>query len=365
MKEIYYIIQKEFLQIKRNKAILPVIFLMPILQMFVLVWATTMELKEVHVGFIDKDNSVMSRRYYSQINQLDCFICKYFNSRESSIECLHNNKLDVVIEMPMDLEKHFLRGEKSIPQISINAVNSNNAEMIRTYLDNEWQVFVNSYGGNVKKYSGNHLTFRYWYNSQMDFKHYMAPGILAILVSLVGMMLSGMNFVREKELGTIEQINVTPIKKYQLVIGKFVPFLIIGIVDLLLGILIAKMSFSQPIRGNIFTLVLATAIYLLPLLGISLLISVFSDKQQQVMFVGFFFLLIFILTSGLFTPVESMPRWAQMLNYLNPMFFYIRIIRGILIKGASIADIYNNLIILFIYGISMFVTAIYNYKKVI
>lgn len=264
----------------------------------------------------------------------------------------------------MDLEKHFLRGEKSIPQISINAVNSNNAEMIRTYLDNEWQVFVNSYGGNVKKYSGNYLTFRYWYNSQMDFKHYMAPGILAILVSLVGMMLSGMNFVREKELGTIEQINVTPIKKYQLVIGKLVPFLIIGIVDLLLGILIAKMSFSQPIRGNIFTLVLATAIYLLPLLGISLLISVLSDKQQQVMFVGFFFLLIFILMSGLFTPVESMPRWAQMLNYLNPMFFYIRIIRGILIKGASIADIYNDLIILFIYRISMFATAIYNYKKV-
>lgn len=184
----------------------------------------------------------------------------------------------------------------------------------------------------------------------------MALGILTILVSLVGMMLSRMNFVREKELDTIEQINVTPIKKYQLVIGKFVPFLVI---------LIAKMSFSQPIRGNIFTLVLATAIYLLPLLGISLLISVFSDKQQQVMFVGFFFLLIFILMSGLFTPVESMPSWAQMLNYLNPMFFYIRIIRGILIKGASIADIYNDLIILFIYGISMFATAIYNYKKVI
>lgn len=192
----------------------------------------------------------------------------------------------------------------------------------------------------------------------MDFKHYMALGILTILVSLVGMMLSRMNFVREKELDTIEQINVTPIKKYQLVIGKFVPFLVIGI-------LIAKISFSQPIRGNIFTLVLATAIYLLPLLGISLLISIFSDKQQQVMFVGFFFLLIFILMSGLFTPVESMPSWAQMLNYLNPMFFYIRIIRGILIKGASIADIYNDLIILFIYGISMFATAIYNYKKVI
>lgn len=192
----------------------------------------------------------------------------------------------------------------------------------------------------------------------MDFKHYMALGILTILVSLVGMMLSRMNFVREKELDTIEQINVTSIKMYQLVIGKFVPFLVIGI-------LIAKISFSQPIRGNIFTLVLATAIYLLPLLGISLLISIFSDKQQQVMFVGFFFLLIFILMSGLFTPVESMPRWAQMQNYLNPMFFYIRIIRGILIKGASIADIYNDLIILFIYGISMFATAIYNYKKVI
>ncbi|QZT37739.1 ABC transporter permease [Halosquirtibacter xylanolyticus] len=364
MKIILYLIQKEFLQIKRNKAILPIIFAMPIVQMLVLVWATTSELKEVHVDYIDQDHSEMSRKFYNKIDGLDCFYLQSLDASADAIEQLHNHHLDAVVEIPLHFARDLEKGAKVYPQVAINAVNSNNAEMIKGYFENEWQRFLTEEQDQGVSFHRLELSFRYWYNPEMDFKFYMAPGILAILISLVGMMLSGMNFVREKEMGTIEQINVTPIKKYQFISGKLIPFLIIGIVDLLLGLFIARIAFGQPIIGNLGTLILGTAIYLVPLLGISLWISAISDKQQQVMFICFFFLLIFILMSGMFTPVESMPLWAQQLNYLNPQFYYIKIIRGILLKGATIMDISRELICLTCYGVIVFLIATYKYKKV-
>ncbi|QZE15611.1 ABC transporter permease [Halosquirtibacter laminarini] len=364
MKVILYLIQKEFLQIRRNKAILPIIFAMPIVQMLVLVWATTMELKEVNVGVIDQDHSALSRKLYTKLEGLDCFCLQPLNANGSALDQLHREHLDAVVEIPEHFGRDFESNINVKPQVAINAVNSSNAEMIKGYFESQWHSFESHQRDVGYSVTPADIHFRYWYNPEMDFKYYMAPGILAILISLVGMMLSGMNFVREKEMGTIEQINVTPIKKYQFILGKLIPFMIIGIVDLLLGIGIARLAFGQPIAGNLFTLMFSTAVYLVPLLGISLWVSAVSDKQQQVMFICFFFLLVFILMSGMFTPVESMPQWAQILNYLNPLFYYIRIIRGVLLKGASIIDIQFEIISLFVYGILIFLIATFKYKKV-
>ncbi|MDZ7776308.1 MAG: ABC transporter permease [Bacteroidales bacterium] len=164
---------------------------------------------------------------------------------------------------------------------------------------------------------------RYYFNPQLDYNIYMLPGILVILVTIIGVFLTAINIVREKELGTIEQLNVTPIKKYQFITGKMIPFMVIAFVELAIGLVIGHLFFDLPMEGSYGVLFLFTFIYLLVALGFGLFLSAISDNQQQVMFVVFFFLLTFILMSGIFTPTESMPEWAQAVNVINPFrLFY-------------------------------------------
>ena len=191
----------------------------------------------------------------------------------------------------------------------------------------------------------------------------MAPGILAILVTLVGMFLAGMNLVREKEIGTIEQLNVTPIKKYQFIIGKLVPFWLIGLFDLAFGLVIAKLFFNLPMVGSLFLLFGFASVYLIGVLGLGLFISTVSDTQQQVMFVSYFFLIIFILMGGIFTPVESMPNWAQEVNRINPIFYFMRIMRMVVLKGSDFFDLIKEFISLVVLGITFLSLAIWRYRK--
>ena len=203
----------------------------------------------------------------------------------------------------------------------------------------------------------------YWFNAELNYKFYMAPGILVVLITVVGMLLGGMNLVREKELGTIEQINVTPIKKWQFIAGKLLPFLFIGLFDLAFGLLVAKLAFNIPIQGSLVLLFSLAAVYLILVLSWGLFISTISDTQQQATFVSFFSLIVFILMSGLFTPVESMPQWAQNLDYINPLFYFVKIMRSVLIKGSNFIDILNEFVALSAFAISMFSLAIFRYRK--
>jgi ABC-2 type transport system permease protein len=179
------------------------------------------------------------------------------------------------------------------------------------------------------------IIYSYWYNPELNYKIYMLPGILVILVTIIGMFLSALNLVREKEMGTIEQINVTPIKKYHFIIGKLLPFWFIALFELAFGLTVGKLLFNIPIVGSLPLLFGFASVYLLVVLGIGLFISTVSNTQQQVMFLCFFFMIIFILMSGLFTPTESMPEWAQQVNILNPFAYFMKVIRMILLKGSG------------------------------
>jgi ABC-2 type transport system permease protein len=181
---------------------------------------------------------------------------------------------------------------------------------------------------------------------------------------MITLFLSGMNVVREKEIGTLEQINVTPIKKHQFIIGKLFPFLVLGLVLLSLGLFIAKLLFNIPIVGSIGLLYLYTIVYILVVLGIGLFISNFTNTQQQAMFIAWFFMVIFILMSGLFTPIESMPKWAQVLTEFNPIKYFVQVMRMVMLKGAGFTDIYPQLIKTFAYAVLMNSLAIISYKKV-
>jgi ABC-2 type transport system permease protein len=197
----------------------------------------------------------------------------------------------------------------------------------------------------------------------LNYKYYMLPGILVILVTAIGFLLAGLNMVREKEIGTIEQINVTPVRKYHFIIAKMVPFLLIGLTDLALGLIIGKIAFDIPFNGSILLMFFGSTIFLIAVLGVALFISTFSGTQQQYMFVAFFCMIIFILMSGIFTPYESMPIWAQDFNLINPVAYLMRINRMVMLKGSTIHDISRELYSLVLIAISFTALAVRRYRK--
>jgi len=207
-------------------------------------------------------------------------------------------------------------------------------------------------------------TYSNRFNPELDYKTYMVPGILVVLVTIIGMFLTGINIARKKEIGTIEQLNVTPIKKYQFIIGKLLPFWIIALLDLAFGLFLAKLIFNIPILGSVHLIFFVASIYLLAVLGIGLFVSTVTETQQQAMFISWFFMVVFILMGGIFTPVESMPSWAQAIAYFNPIAHFNRAIRMIMLKGSNLFDVQSIVYFLFVYAVIILSLAIWRYRKV-
>ncbi len=365
-----YIVQKEFLQIFRDKMLSRAIILVPILQMVVLVYAATFEMKNIEIYFVDRDRSVTSSELIHKFSSSKFFIpIGVGDNEEIAKENLLKNKADVVCIIPENFSKDITTGQKPAVQLLLNSINGSLAELSLAYC----YAVIRSYSQEIvtekfmvkNRYSNVNVLSRHWYNPELNYKIYMAPGILALLITIIGWMMAGMNLVKEKEMGTIEQLNVTPIRKYQFITGKLIPFLIIGIADLAFGLAIAKILFNIPIEGSLITLFTFTIIYLIAVLGIGLFISTISHTQQQVLFVSFFFVMIFILMSGLFTAVENMPEWGQKLNIINPMAYSIRVIRMVLLKGSGFVDISSELISVSVYAVFTNGLAIWRYRKTV
>lgn len=370
MRTIFYLIRKEFLQIFRNKFISKAIFAVPIIQMLILVPAVTFELKNIKLAIIDKDMTSESRGLISKLYGSNFFKISYQTfSEEEADNLLHSNKVTVILEIPSGFGKDIVKGEQGKLLAKINAVNASSAELSWAYLNgvildyNSDLIKNNITAGQVTRTPHVDITNRYWYNEQLNYKFYMLPGILAILVTAIGFLLAGLNMVREKEIGTIEQINVTPVKKYHFIIAKMVPFLIIGLIDLSLGLIIGKITFNIPFEGSILLLFLGSTIFLIAVLGLALFISTFSGTQQQYMFVAFFCMIIFILMSGIFTPYESMPIWAQDFNLINPVAYLMRVNRMVMLKGSTIIDIGRELLSLAAIALASTALAIRRYHK--
>jgi ABC-2 type transport system permease protein len=372
MRTILYLLQKEFIQVFRNKAMLPIIFIMPLVQMLILVYAATMELKKVDLTVVDFDLSETSTRLTAKFEASSFFhLTRAQLSPDETDQMLLKGKSDLVVTFPQGFEKDLKRNNEATVQILADAINGSAAELSNAYL----QTVIGSFNQKIRAEMMGVPKFTppqqvsvipsYWYNPELNFKFYMAPGILVILVTIIGLFLSSLNLVREKEMGTIEQLNVTPIKKYHFIIGKMMPFLIIALLDLTFGLVVAKIFFGLPFRGNILTLYVFTSLYLFLVMSIGLFVSAISDTQQQVLFVSFFFLIVFIIMSGLFTPVESMPVWAQNLDKINPLYYLIRIIRNVVLKGSGLLDMARELISITVYGLAMFSLAVWRYRKTV
>jgi ABC-2 type transport system permease protein len=349
---------------------LRMIVMIPLLQMLVLVFAATYDLKNVDIFLVDKDISATSRELVSKIEASPFFTVNHasFNPEDGEKE-LFRNTSDVVIVIPQGFEHDLIQQDKANIQLLVNAIDGQAAQLAFSYTSSVIRDFNKNIIAEWKGLPEFNAPFqintpiRFWYNPELEYKWYMAPGVLAILVTLIGLFLSGMSLVKEKELGTIEQLNVTPIRKIHFLIGKLIPFMIIALFDLSFGLVIARIVFNLPMVGSLWLVFGFGMLYLLGILGLGLFISTLAETQQQVMFVTYFFMMIFILMSGIFTPVESMPYWAQIINEANPVFHFMSVLRMIILKGSGIGDLIHQFVALVIIGNLFLLLALLRYRK--
>ena len=279
-------------------------------------------------------------------------------------------EVDVLLEIPNYFERDLQNEKHNALGVTINAIDGATAGVENVYVSQIVQRFNQNLKVDLMQVSDQQIQPvnietipLFWYNETLNYKTFMVPGILVLLVTMITLFLSGMNIVREKEIGTLEQINVTPIKKSQFIIGKLFPFWVIGMGLLTIGLILAKVIFNVPMIGSLPLMYLYTSIYIFVVLGIGLFISNFTETQQQAMFIAWFFTVIFILMSGLFTPIESMPKWAQTITEFNPIKYFVEVMRMVMLKGSNINDILPQLIKTALYAFIMNGLAVWSYRK--
>ncbi|MDA0195373.1 MAG: ABC transporter permease [Bacteroidetes bacterium] len=369
MRVLFYILQKEFLQIFRNKAMLPIIFVLPIVQMVILTFAADFELDHITYTYVDSDLSATSKRLLAKFEDSPYFqLSRTSDDFKDGMEALDQNEATLMLRIPQGFSHDLQKEKKAMIMLDVNSIDGQAATLSFSYATGIISMYnkeiIMEWNGLAREVSLPVETrVRYWFNEEMEYKNLMVPGILALLITMVGMFLSAMNIVREKEIGTIEQINVTPISKTHFLIGKMFPFWIIALFELGFGLTIGRLIFEIPLNGSIPLLFAYSAIYMLVVLGIGLWISSFTDTQQQAMFMAWFFIVIFILMSGLFTPIENMPQWAQALTYINPVAYYIKVVRAILLKGSNFYDLQFDFLVITIFAAVMMGLALLSYRK--
>lgn len=363
MRILKYLLKKEFLQVFRNKFLIRLIFMIPVFQLAILPWAATFEQRNISLGIVDNDKSPYSRRLIEKTISSGFFqLTDYSDTYQEAFDAIEKNRADIILEIPRYFESDFIKEQPVNLMLTINAVNGQKAALGSSYITQ----IINDYNKDIAgayKIGSIELKPYYRYNTVMRYQDFMVPGILVILVTMIGGMLSAMNIVREKEVGTIEQINVTPIPKYIFILGKLIPFWIIGLFILSLGMIIAWLIYGLVPTGHIINIYIFSFFYLLAFTGFGLIISNFANSQQQAMFVTFFFLIISIMLSGLFTPITSMPQWAQTITIFNPLRYFVEVIRLIYLKGSGFMDILPQLIKIMVFVVVFNILAILSYRK--
>jgi len=372
MKVLSFILQKEFRQIFRDKMILAMMFVMPTMQLIILPLAANFEVKNINVAYVDNDHSGYSQKLINKIAS-----SRYFRivgspvSYKEGLKMIEKGDADLVLEVPPHFERNLVREGSQQLNISVDAINGTKSTLGGAYLVSVIADFSSSLDVNIKspkdvvstsKASIN-ITSSNWYNPRAEYKYYMVPGILVLLLTMIGGFITALNIVKEKEIGTIEQINVTPIKKWQFVLGKLIPFWIVGMIVFTMGLIVMYVVYGILPQGNLATLYLFAGVYLVALLGLGLLISTFADTQVQAMFIAYFFMMVFMLMSGFFTSTDSMPDWARTISNFTPVTHFISVVRLIVLKGSGFAEVKTEFFYLIGFAIALNGFAIWNYRK--
>ena len=376
---IRYLIQKEFLQIRRNAFLPKLIIMFPIMIMCVMPWVMNMEVKNIVVDVVDNDRSSLSQQIVHAIEASDYFI---FNGQKPTYKTalaeIEQGKADVVLVIPQhfgknlskmrsggDMQTGIVQGDARLAQespkvlIAANAVNGTKGSMGSAYLS---QIVTASVAPSVAAIQSK-VSSLVLYNKHQNYKLYMIPALLAIVMMLMTGFLPTLNIVGEKEAGTIEQINVTPVSKWAFILSKLIPYWLIALFVVTVCLVLAWLIYGLTTAGPLWLVYVLAMLLALFFSSLGLIISNYSDTMQQAIFVMWFFIVCIMLLSGLFTPTRSMPQWAYLTTYVNPMHYFIDAIRTVFIRGGALRDVAHQVLGLVAIGLFMAVWAVGSYKK--
>lgn len=363
MRALRVLLRKEFLQIRRDPTILRLLFLAPIIQLVILANAASFEVKQSRLWVVDQDRSERSTAVVERLQGTGRFTVVGRSSRAADgTEALLARDADAILSIPGGFARDLARTRHGMVQLAFNAEDGAQAGVASSYA----AEVLSRFGAEL---ATDHrpprldLHRRFWFNPALDYRWYMVPGILVQLITIAGTFMAALNIVREKEAGTLDQLNVTPIGRTTFVAAKLIPFWIIGLVQLTVGLLVARLIFQIPIEGSLVLLYTGAALYLVAALGIGLWVSSVAETQQQAVFVAFSLMMVYILMSGLFTPVRSMPEWAQGIAALNPLMHYISMMRAVMLKGAGLLEVLPRLGALALAGAVLMTLAVRQYRK--
>ncbi|MCH5306491.1 MAG: ABC transporter permease [Prevotella sp.] len=366
MRTLLILIQKEFLQIRRNSFLPRLIIAFPIMIMLVMPWITTMDVRHVGVVVTDSDHSTVSRRIISHIGATDWFtLHDVVPDYVTALRQLEQGDVDVIIEIPQHFERDMTLAQPKSISISANSVNATKGSLGMQYVLQTVARTLNEVrieqgiGASVAELA----VVQNRYNPTLNYRHYMIPALMIMLLILICCFLPALNIVGEKETGTIEQINVTPLDKFTFTLGKLIPYWIIGFFVLTIAIFVAWAVYDLWPIGALGAIYLAAMLFIFTMSGFGIVLANISDTMQQAMFVMFFFVMIFVLMSGLMTPIESMPYWSQTVTLFLPPRYFIEIMRSVYLKGTTIAELWHNFAVLGVFAALFNLLAAVTYKK--
>ncbi len=365
MRILRFLLEKELRQFIRNPFLPKVAVVFPLMVMLVIPWVTTMDVRHINVAVVDHDRSSVSRRLIQKITASDYFTLRGVEEQYGiALERLEDGEVDAIVELPDGFEHSFLGGPAERVRISANGVNAVKGSLGMQYLLQVVNQTVLEWRGEygVGTYS-DPVEIQYRYNPTLNYRYYMIPALMIMLIIMLCGFLPALNMVGEKETGTIEQINVTPVSRLAFTLAKLIPFWIIGLGVLSLAMLLAWLIYGLVPEGSFGAIYLAAALFILTMSGIGVVAANYSSNMQQTMFVMFFFVMIFVLMSGLITPVESMPAWGQWITRFLPPCYFVEIMRGIYLKGASIGDLWSDYIALSLFALLFNGWAALSYRK--
>ena len=368
---IKYLLQKEFLQIRRNSFLPKLIFVFPIMIMCVMPWVMNQEVKNIRVSVVDNDHSTTSQQMVHSIEQSNYFIFSGQQpSYETALKEVEKSRTDIVLVIPRNFSRELTLGHQPQVLIAANAVNGTKGGIGSSYLSqivaahvSPKMVFVQSKVGTAQSLPTRSISTLFLYNKHLNYKVFMIPALLAIVMMLMCGFLPALNIVSEKETGTIEQINVTPVSKWSFILAKLIPYWLIGLFIVTVCLLLAWAIYGITCQGPLWLVYLLAMLLALFFSSFGLLISNYSDTMQQAIFVMWFFVVCLMLLSGLFTPTRSMPDWPYATTYVNPMHYFIDAIRTVFVRGGGFSSIAYQVLALACFALLMGSWAVVSYKK--
>jgi ABC-2 type transport system permease protein len=362
MRRVIHLMRKEILELRQDPRLFGIVILAPIIQLTILGYAATTDVKEIPIVVVDPDRSAASRELVARFEASDNFTVVALLGSTSEVDpWLESGRAWMALNIPADYGRLVNSRRAAALQVVADGTDSNSTNVALGYA----RVLVAGYAQDlIAERTGRqperlvNVAIRVWFNPDLESRNFMIPGIVALLLLVITTNLSAMAIVREKELGTLEQLNVTPLARWELIVGKLVPYAVIGLIDVVLVLVVAILWFEVPMRGSITLLFAMSAVYLLSTLGLGLFVSTVSSTQQQAMMTTiFFFLMPMIYLSGFIFPIENMPGWIQPITYLLPLRYFLVILRGIFLKGVGLETFWPDALALFCWGAAMLTLA--------